>query len=511
MIFASWNVRGLVGVGKLSMVKNFRKKVKVHVLGLIEIKKEVVTKFDVVQMWDNDGVGWEYVEAEGAFGGLLLMWDITVFNSSNCYKGARWLCVDGVLVKNNFRCAFCLVYGEHDREPKLVVWEELSFLVRLCQVPFCFMENFNEIVKVEEQLGAISLPRSAAKFRDWINDMELRDLALTDCRFTWFRGQSCSRIDRILVSLEWLEEFPETMLRGGPRGLSDHCPMVMNVTKMGGGRRPFRSLDSWFTHEGFLRMVKEEWRSLGDGPFIDKLAALTGPLGRWHRENFGNIDRQIDMFEEEIRKVDDMVSHGMHDGTTEARRKALVSSCKKWYVRKEIHWKQMSRSRHAKEMDRNTRYFHNIASARRRNNRIDALRLHGRLVRNQTRIKVAIRNFYKDLYHQEPSPNIGFRDRLVRRITDEEAAELEWIPSAVEIKTAVCDCESSKAPGSDGYNMNFIKKCWAEVGREFTEAVLGFFQSAVLPRDLNVTWVALAPKFIEATEIKDLRPISMVG
>ncbi|XP_016207055.1 uncharacterized protein LOC107647498 [Arachis ipaensis] len=244
MTFASWNVRGLAGTGKLSIVKNFRKKFNVHVLGLIETKKEVMTKFEVVQLWGNDGVGWEFVEAEGASGGLLLMWDNTVFNLSSCYKGARWLCVDGVLLKNNFRCAFCLVYSEHDREEKLVVWEELSFLSGLCQIPFCFMGNFNEIVQMEERLGATSLPRSAAEFKSWVHDMELMDLVSSDRWFTWFQGQSCSRIDKVLVSLEWLEEFPETRLRGGPRGLSDHCPMIMNVTRLGGEPRPFWSLDS---------------------------------------------------------------------------------------------------------------------------------------------------------------------------------------------------------------------------------------------------------------------------
>ncbi|XP_072087395.1 uncharacterized protein [Arachis hypogaea] len=206
-------------------------------------------------------------------------------------------------------------------------------------------------------------------------------------------------------------------------------------------------------------MVKEEWRNLGDLQFIDKMKALTVSLSKWHKENFRDMDMKIMKFEEEIKKVDDMVSNGVVDGTVEARRRAPVSSCKKWYIRKELHWKQMSRSRHAKEMDKNTRYFHNLASARRRNNRIESLLIHGRIVRNQARIKVAIRYFYKNLYHQDTSPVIGFCDVLVNRITEEEAAELEWMPSNEKIKDAV----------------------------------------------------ALAPKFVEAKEIKDLRPISMVG
>ncbi|XP_020967701.1 uncharacterized protein LOC107616438 [Arachis ipaensis] len=59
--------------------------------------------------------------------------------------------------------------------------------------------------------------------------------------------------------------------------------------------------------------------------------------------------------------------------------------------------------------------------------------------------------------------------------------------------------------------MNFIKNCWKEIGMEFTAVVMGFFQSATLPTDANITWVTLVPKFIRAKEIKDFRLINMVG
>ncbi|XP_057720294.1 uncharacterized protein LOC130934775 [Arachis stenosperma] len=196
-----------------------------------------------------------------------------------------------------------------------------------------------------------------------------------------------------------LDAYPNTQLRGELRGLSDHCPLTVEDRRIVQGPRPFHSLDSWFTHEGFLRMVKEEWRRLGDVQFIDKLKVLSKPLGRWHKQHFVNVTEKINKFKDEIKKVDDMVSSGICDGIVEARRKALVRCCEIWYARQDIHWKQMSRSRHAKEMDKNTRYFHNIASARERNNWIESLVINERLVRNHTKIKVAIRDFYKNMYH----------------------------------------------------------------------------------------------------------------
>ncbi|XP_057746822.1 uncharacterized protein LOC130966078 [Arachis stenosperma] len=298
-------------------------------LGLIETKRHEISKFDVARIWGCSNVGWEFVESVEASGGLLLVWDDDMFRSNNCYKRERWLCVEGVLTKNNFHCAFCLVYGAHGREEKRVVWEELSYIVCLCQVPVCLLGDFNEILHVEERKGASSLTGTAEDFKDWVQDMQLMDLSLNDRKFTWFKGRSCSRIDRVLVTVEWMKEFSKIRLKGGPRGLSDHCPLIMEGNRLGGGLRPFRTLDSW---------------NLGDAQFTSKLKALTGPLRNWHKENFGNMDKRLKMLEEEIQKLDTMVSEGAYDGTTEARRKVLVSFSEKWYVRKEVHWKQMSRS-----------------------------------------------------------------------------------------------------------------------------------------------------------------------
>ncbi|XP_025640952.1 uncharacterized protein [Arachis hypogaea] len=200
-------------------------------LGLVETKRQLVTKFDIAKIWGNSCAGWDFVESNGVSGGLLLIWDDDFFKIRNSHKGERWLCFEGEVVKYNFQCAFILVYGAHDRNEKLTVWEELSYIAGLCQVPCCFMGDFNEIVQVEERRGTDSLPLSAEDFKHWIQDMGVVDLPINDRNFTWFRGRSCSRIDRVLVSLEWLEKFPETRLHGGPRGLSDHCPIIVEDRK----------------------------------------------------------------------------------------------------------------------------------------------------------------------------------------------------------------------------------------------------------------------------------------
>ncbi|XP_016168464.1 uncharacterized protein LOC107611009 [Arachis ipaensis] len=225
------------------MVKDLKRKYSLNMLGLVETKRQLVTRFNILKIWGNGCVGWEYVGSDSASGQSLLMWDDGFFKMRNCYKVERWLCVEGILSETSINCAFFLVYGAHTRDEKLVVWKELSYVAGLFQRPSYFLGDFNEITQVEERRGSDGLPSTTQDFKDWINDMGLVELPITDRKFTWFRGRSCSRIDRALVSLEWLEAFPETRLRGGSRGLSDHYSIIVEDKRQRNGPRPFRSLD----------------------------------------------------------------------------------------------------------------------------------------------------------------------------------------------------------------------------------------------------------------------------
>ena len=73
------------------------------------------------------------------------------------------------------------------------------------------------------------------------------------------------------------------------------------------------------------------------------------------------------------------------------------------------------------------------------------------------------------------APNIQFQDGLVKKISEEEARNLEIFPLEDEIKNAVWSCDSSKAPSVDGFNLKFIKELWGTIGKEFTESIWAFF------------------------------------
>lgn len=100
-------------------------------------------------------------------------------------------------------------------------------------------------------------------FRDWIDFSSLVDLLLTRRKYSWGRGNVRSRIDRCLIDPIWHNTFPSIILKRIDNAISDHVALVVHLTTPHGwGPKPFRSLNTWFTHPNFKKFVSEEWRNL---------------------------------------------------------------------------------------------------------------------------------------------------------------------------------------------------------------------------------------------------------
>ncbi|KAL2246373.1 UNVERIFIED_CONTAM: hypothetical protein Sindi_2905500 [Sesamum indicum] len=93
-------------------------------------------------------------------------------------------------------------------------------------------------------------------------------------------------------------------------------------------------------------------------------------------------------------------------------------------------------------------------------------------------------------------------------ITTEEEGHLLEPFSAEDIKKAVFDIGEDKAPGPDGYSSGFYKNAWPMVGQEVTKAVLEFFSTGKLLKQINSTILTVIPKVHFPTSVTDFCPIS---
>lgn len=67
----------------------------------------------------------------------------------------------------------------------------------------------------------------------------------------------------------------------------------------------------------------------------------------------------------------------------------------------------------------------------------------------------------------------------------------------------------NKAPGPDGFTMEFFTATWDTVGELFCDAVKYFFNSSQMHQGINSTCIALIPKVHTPTSMKDYRRISL--
>ena len=102
-------------------------------------------------------------------------------------------------------------------------------------------------------------------------------------------------------------------------------------------------------------------------------------------------------------------------------------------------------------------------------------------------------------------------DLLFNEIESEAASKLEEVFSEEEIWTAISGLNGDKAHGPDGFPLAFWSFSWDF----FKPEVLGFFkefhEQGIFVRSLNATFLVFVPKKQNVEDLKDLRPISLVG
>ena len=97
------------------------------------------------------------------------------------------------------------------------------------------------------------------------------------------------------------------------------------------------------------------------------------------------------------------------------------------------------------------------------------------------------------------------------RIGDMERVWLERKFEREEILQVVKELEGDKAPGPDGFSMAFYHHCWRVVEKDILAVFEEFFQHCKFEKSLNATFIALIPKKIDASNVRDFHPISLVG
>ncbi|KAK3199203.1 hypothetical protein Dsin_022618 [Dipteronia sinensis] len=172
---------------------------------------------------------------------------------------------------------------------------------------------------------------------------------------------------------------------------------------------------------------------------------------------------------------------------------------------------KISRVKWLREGDGNSKFFHIVSNVRKRSSLIEEISISGRLCCGPEEVREGVFSYFKDHFKRVESPRLRWDDVQVNQISEKEKIDLEAGFSVEEVWKALCECDGNKAPGPDGLNLNFIKKNWDCIKDDFLNALHAFHVDGSVIKDLNCTFIALILKLKCPGDIKDYRPISLVG
>ncbi|GKU98554.1 hypothetical protein SLEP1_g11546 [Rubroshorea leprosula] len=482
------------GKGSVLKRKEVSKMVKAErpdVVFLQETKLERLQGNLCKMLWYSDEFDWVMKESVGASGGLLCVWNRGEFVKQREFSGDGFVGISGEWGSQKLKCNLVNVYAPNDRKKKLKLWEDLRHMIEEEEGRWLFAGDFNAVRCANEKKGKTGEKMEMREFDEFIVSAGLVDLKLANRCFTWYRpdGSSMSRLDRVLMSDEMYNLGKEWVQQGLKRTVSDHCPIIVKTTAADWGPKPFRVFDAWQQHPQFRKAVEDKWKDLnveGHAGYrcLQKLKRLKEFLKGWNKEVFGNMETQFNNVAEKVERIDLKNEVVELEGSEVKQRKEGFQQIWDMLRMRESIWKQKSRSDWVKLGDQNTRYFHKVANGRKAQNSIQGITSDGHWVEEPVMVKKEVMSYFRKAFQEEswdrPKPtNIEFK-----RISEEQMKWLERPFTVEEIEEGLKSCDGSKAPGPDGCK---------------------------LVKGLNSSFLTLIPKKLNTKELKDFRPISLIG
>nr|KAJ0203555.1 hypothetical protein LSAT_V11C500296390 [Lactuca sativa] len=326
-------------------------------------------------------------------------------------------------------------------------------------------------VRVASEIyGSVSLPHEANIFNDFISHAGLVDILLGGYSFTWSDKvvTKMSKLDSFLVSEGTLEIFPNLTGFVLERHLWDHRPILLKEISIDYSP-PFRVFHSWFSMDGFVQMVEDSWNNNG----IFHPNALV-----FFKKKLHHLKKTIKI-EKLIEEKGNL--HCWLKGLRCIRRSKTLIVLKGQIL--------LKRLRYIKKREFQI-FFHGML-----NKETQAVGNPGHDAGLLNLLYLVLRFFRTST---EGFILINQRCWIIIFTYD-------------EIKKAVWDCGIDISPSHDGFSFGFIRRFWHLIDKDIIQAVVEFYSSIEFPYGCNTSFLVLIPKVQDAKNVKDFRPLSLIG
>ncbi|CAM8969112.1 unnamed protein product [Rhodiola kirilowii] len=490
-------------------------------MDMVFIQETKIVKHEermVAAMWGGEKMSWSSVDAEGNSGGLLTVWDPEFMLLRSEVKGKGFILVQGYVKGDQQPVLINLVnvYAPCNEKEKAALWESLVSLKPLYEGEWIVGGDFNSVLIEEERRGFKFCERDALLFQDFIRAMGLVDIPLIGKRFTWSNRNGASRLDRFLVTPGILSLWPKLEQKGLDKGPSDHSAIALMEEEKVWGAKPFRVLNVWLEHPQAKELIREAWEALEKPGWKGytlqrKLSRVRVKLALWNKKGFGDIIYKLREARKEWERLNskqDLI--GLSEENF-LKKSALQKRIWHLELQEERIWSQKSRIAWLNEGDQNTKFFHRSASWRASKNKISSILVDGNWIEEPGIIKQAAHDHFSAIFRKPSICSWELENVQFASVNDLQNEGLERSIDEEEIQQALRECDGNKAPGPDGFNMNFYKKHWHIVGEEVRGFIKEFCENGRLSKGINKTFLALIPKAASPQKFDEFRPISLVN
>jgi hypothetical protein len=380
--------------------------------------------------------------------------------------------------------------------------------------------DFNLVLTNEEKSGGNPIePNITTSFRNTLCHCDLQDLGFKGCIYTWtnnHQGEQIihSRLDRFLATSDWILNFPNYTNTHLVRYKSDHHPILLEFSNTTANRfnnkqgyiKRFEQV--WTTDEQHRSIVMNAWHKY-QGSLDQHLNHTLSALHSWGRKTFGIIPRKVKEAQDDLLQL-------QQNPTTPNRTNAHLINQKEKVLddlleKEEMWWSQRSRALWLTHGDKNTKYFHQKVTHRRRKNKIDSIKdTRDHTHYNQEDIENTFINHFQLLFTSQPTSNIDNTVQVVKNRLDNEMYDyLNMDFTKEEVVSAIKDMKSLAAPGPDGLPALFYHTYWDIVGEDITRETLQVLNYGGNPQPYNNTHICLIPKTNKPSYPSEYRPISL--
>ncbi|XP_057426337.1 uncharacterized protein LOC130719745 [Lotus japonicus] len=300
------------------------------------------------------------------------------------------------------------VYGFPEERYKARTWDLVRRAKPPHPMPWLCIGDFNDIISPADKLGGDVPDMGRLQVANQAcNECDFHDVGFSGYRFTWSNMREApntveERLDFALANSDWSCMWPVTKVRHFINYKSDHCPIVLTCSSRRGHRelartKLFRFEELWLqSGDECSEVVAEAWSRTWSGDDLHgKFEAVSVALGSWGKQKFGDIPKKISDLKVRLQNLQRKPkTEGILREMREAERELDVL-----LEREEIWWSQRSRANWLKHGDRNTRFFHQKASQRRKWNLIEVITdSGGREVEDDAQISQVLREYFESLF-----------------------------------------------------------------------------------------------------------------